>query len=194
MTQFAQLWIPIVLSAVLVFAASSVIHMVLKWHNSEYRKLSNEDAVGAAIRAGSASPGQYFIPHCPDMKQMQTPEMQRKFVEGPIAFIVLRPPGPPKMGGALVQWFVYSLVVGFVGACVAVNTMPETHGALVAAGAVGHNAAIVTGAIAFFAYAGGAIPGAIWMGKPWSSAMKEILDGIIYAVITGATFAWLWPH
>jgi hypothetical protein len=189
----AQLWIPIVLSAVLVFVASSIIHMVLKWHNSEYRKLPNEDAVGAAIRAGNAAVGQYFIPHCPDMKQMQTPEMQRKFVEGPIAFIVLRPPGPPRMGSALVQWFVYSLVVGFVGACVALNTQPAAAGVL-AATAAAHEAAIVTGAIAFFAYAGGALPGAIWMGKPWSAAMKELLDGIIYAVITGATFAWLWPH
>jgi len=188
-----QLWIPIVLSAVLVFIASSIIHMVLKWHNSEYRKLPNEDAVGAAIRAGSATPGQYFIPHCPDMKQMQTPEMQRKFVEGPIAFVVLRPPGPPRMGGALVQWFVYSLVVGLIGACVAVNAQPAAAGVL-AAGAAANEAAIVTGAIAFFGYAGGALPGAIWMGKPWSAAMKELLDGIIYALITGATFAWLWPH
>ena len=29
-----QLWLPILLSAVFVFLASSVIHMALKWHNS----------------------------------------------------------------------------------------------------------------------------------------------------------------
>ena len=53
MTFLAQLWMPIVLSAVLVFAASSLIHMVLKWHNADYRPLANEDA-GSRSRSRSA--------------------------------------------------------------------------------------------------------------------------------------------
>ena len=185
MTQIAELWIPIVLSAVLVFVASSIIHMLLKWHNSEYRRVPNEDAVRDAIRAGSAAPGQYAIPYCQDMKQMQSPEMLRKFTEGPVAFLVLRTPGPPKMGGFLVKWFVYGVVVAAIVACLAGGVLP--------AGA-GRQAGILTGAMAFLAYAGGSVPNAIWMGKPWSSALKELLDALIYGLVTGATFAWLWPH
>jgi hypothetical protein len=185
MTQVAQLWIPIVLSAVLVFVASSIIHMVLKWHNAEYRKLANEDAVRSAIRAGSAAPGQYVIPYCQDMKQMQAPEMQQKFIEGPVAFIVMRAAGPPKMGGLLVQWFIYGLVVALVTACLA--------GAVLPAGS-GRQAGILIGAITFLLYGGRSVPDAIWMGKPWSAALKELLDALIYGAVTGATFAWLWPH
>lgn len=185
MTQVAQLWIPIVLSAVLVFVASSIIHMVLKWHNTEYRKLSNEDAVRGALRAASAVPGQYVIPYCKDMKEMQGPEMQQKFIEGPVAFVVMRASGPPKMGGLLVQWFIYGLVVALIAACLAGGVLPAGSG---------RQAGILTGAIAFLVYGGGSVPNAIWMGKPWSSALKELLDALIYGIVTGATFCWLWPH
>jgi hypothetical protein len=68
------LWMPIAVSAVLVFIASSLVHMVFKWHNVDYRKLANEDEVRAAIRSGSpATPGEYMIPHCLDGKDFKNP-------------------------------------------------------------------------------------------------------------------------
>ena len=45
MLTLASLWLPIVLAAVAVFVVSSLIHMVFRWHASDYRKLSNEDEV-----------------------------------------------------------------------------------------------------------------------------------------------------
>ena len=101
MISLAQLWIPIVLSAVLVFAASSLIHMVFKWHNPDYRKLANEDEVRAAIRSSSPAPGQYMIPHCIDPKEMQKAEVQQKYKDGPVGFLMLRPAGAPSMGTPL---------------------------------------------------------------------------------------------
>jgi hypothetical protein len=32
------------------------------------------------------------------------------------------------------------------------------------------------------------------MGKPWTSVAKEVLDAVIYAVITALTFAWFWAR
>ena len=58
MPSLGALWLPIVLSAVLVFVVSSIIHMVLRYHNSDYGRLPNEDAVRAALRAGSPAPRQ----------------------------------------------------------------------------------------------------------------------------------------
>src|SRR5437762_67343 len=113
------LWMPIVVSAVLVFVASSVIHMVIQWHKSDYNKFANEDDVRSTIRASGAAPAQYVIPYCADMKQMQTPEMQKKFEEGPIAFITLKAGGPPKMGPALGMWFAFVLVISAIAAYVA---------------------------------------------------------------------------
>ena len=59
MSGIAQLWLPILSTAALIFIASSLIHMVFKWHNADYKKLANEDDVRAAIRATSPAPGQY---------------------------------------------------------------------------------------------------------------------------------------
>jgi hypothetical protein len=182
----AQLWIPIIVSAVLVFIASSLIHMVFKWHNSEYRKLPNEDAVRTVMRSGGATPGQYVIPHCADMKELKSPEMTQKFVEGPIAFLTLRPPGPPKMGGALGLWFALNVGVSVIAAYIAFKTMtPES---------TFYQVCRVTSAIGFMSYGIGSVTQGIWMGKPWSAVAKELLDAIIYAVILGCVFAWLWPR
>lgn len=182
-----ELWMPILVAAVGVFIASSLIHMVFKWHNSDYRKLANEDEVRAAIRASSPAPGQYALPHCTDMKQMAAPEMQRKFAEGPIAFVVLKPAGPPNMAPMLGQWFVMNLVVAALAAYIASKTllvMPSTF----------LGVCREVGVITFLAYAGGSVSGGIWMGKPWGSVAKEALDAIIYGVVSALAFAWLWPH
>ena len=186
MISLSQLWMPIVLSGVLVFVASSLIHMVLKWHNSDYRKLANEDDVRAVIRAGSPAPGQYVLPHCADMKDMRKPEMQQKFTQGPVAFLMVKASGAPKMAPALVLWFLYTLVISCIAAYIACRTSP--HGASFI-----HVFRVAT-ILSFVAYAGGSVQYAIWMGKPWKSAAKEIADALIYAIITGTVLAWLWPR
>ncbi len=184
MAFLAQLWLPIVASAVLVFVASSLIHMVIKWHNADYRKLANEDEVRAAVRAGNPSPGQYVIPYCPGMKEMQSPEMQKKFQDGPIAFMTVRPSGMPSMGQPLVLWFLYGLAVSTLAAYLASKAFLEIPTFL--------GVCRLVGAVAFLAYASGSVQLGIWFGKPWGSVAKDLADGAIYAAITGATFAWLW--
>jgi hypothetical protein len=78
MVSLGALWLPIVLSAVLVFVLSSIIHMVLGYHNKDYTPLPNEDAVRAAIRSGNPAPKQYVIPYC-EPKDMGSAEAKRKF-------------------------------------------------------------------------------------------------------------------
>ena len=185
MNDVFSLWLPIVATAVFIFIASSLIHMVFKWHNSDYKKLANEDEVRAAIRAGSPAPGQYVVPHCTDMKDMGGEEMKKKFLEGPVAFMTVRENGAPTMGTALTLWFLYSLLVAAAAACIACGTFslktdPRQAGHLV-------------GVLSFMTYVGGSIQMGIWMGKPWSSVAKDAFDGFIYAVISALTFMWLWP-
>ena len=186
MVSLTQLWIPILMSGVLVFIASSLIHMVFKWHNADYNALSNEDEVRAAVTRGNPAPGQYVIPHCADMKQMGSPEMTKKFTEGPVAMLVLKASGPPAMGAALGQWFAFVIAISFSAAYIASRTL--------AAGTDYLQVFRVVGAVTFLAYAAGSFPAAIWMGKPWGSAAKEMLDGLIFALLTAGTFGWLWPH
>ena len=181
-----QLWLPILLSAVCVFAASSLIHMVVKWHASDYNPLSNEDEVRAAIRKGSPTPGQYVLPHCADMKEMGKPEMLQKYTDGPVGFLVIVRSGVPAMGALLAKWFAFTVLVAFVAAYLASRTLaPGTHYLQVFR---------VVGAVSFLAYGFGAIPNAIWMGKPWSSVAKDLADALIYGLLSAGVFGWLWPR
>jgi hypothetical protein len=186
MVTLGSLLVPIVLSAVLVFIASSIIHMVLKYHNKDYSPLPNEDAVRAAMRAGNPPSGQYIIPYCSDMKDMEKPEVKQKYIEGPVGVLNLMRPGVPKMGTYLSQWFVFILVVSFFIAYIAAHSIP--------AGARYLEVFRVVGAVGFLAYAAGQLPAAIWMGKPWKVAWKEAFDGLVYGLVTAGTFGWLWPR
>ena len=180
-----QLWAPILATAVLIFIASSLIHMVFKWHNSDYNKLDNEDAVRAAILAGSPAPAQYVLPHCNDMKEMGSEVMIQKYTEGPVAVLTIMKSGPPKMGGTLTMWFIYSVVVAAIVGCLALAAYPGKANA----SSAGSLVAVAT----FMTYVGGSVPFAIWLGKPWGSVAKDALDGVIYAAISGVTFMMLWP-
>ena len=186
MVSLGALWIPILLSAVIVFITSFLVHMVFKYHSSDYSKLPNEDAVRAAIRAGDPKPAQYVIPHWADMKQMDSPEMKQKYADGPVGVLNLKPTGAYGMGPALGQWFVFNLVVSFFVGYVAAHT--------IASGTVYLEVFRVVGTVAFLAYATGQVPSAIWMGKPWSVTFKELFDGLLYGLVTAGTFGWLWPR
>jgi hypothetical protein len=186
MNDLLPLWLPVLVAAVSVFVASSLIHMVFKWHNSDYKKLSNEEAVLAAIRAGSPAPGQYVLPHCADMKDLQNEEMQKKFREGPVGFMTLKQPGPPTIGGALFKWFVFNIVVAVIVGAIAMHIYGPRADANRAAGHL-------VGVLSFLTYAGSSIQAGIWMGKPWGSVAKDLLDGAIYAAVSGLSFCWLWP-
>lgn len=185
MVVLAQLWLPILLSAVLVFLASSLVHMVIKWHNSDYGRLPNEDDVRAVFQKGNAAPGQYVVPWCQDMKEMANPEVQKKYTEGPVGVFYLLKPGLPNMGPMLGKWFGFNLLVSIFVAYLASRTLQT--------GTPYLQVFRATGTAAFMTYALGALPAAIWMGKPWRVAGKEIVDGLLYALVTGGAFGWMWP-
>jgi hypothetical protein len=180
-----SIWLPVLVAAIAVFLASSLVHMLFKWHNSSYRPLANEDEVAAAIRAGNATPGMYVLPYCADMKKMREEAMLQKYRQGPIGFITLMPPRAPSMGKPLALWFGYNLLVACVGGCLAWS--------YVGPGGSHHAAAHAAAVVALMAYGGGPIQEGIWWGRPWGSVFKNLLDALIYAFVTALAFAWLWP-
>jgi hypothetical protein len=180
-----QLWLPILVSAIGVFLASSLIHMVFKWHNSEYKALPNEDAVRSVLNAAKLEAGLYSTPHCTDMKEIETEAMQQKFREGPVALITLRAPGAPAMGRYLVQWFLLNLVVAALGGMLALQTM-GIH-------AHPHYAGHFIGLFSLFVYGCGSVQESIWMGRPWSATVKNLLDALIYGTVSAIAFWQLWP-
>lgn len=186
MNVLLSLWLPILLSAVVVFVISSLIHMVIKWHAPDYRGFANEDAVREVIRAGNPTPGRYVVPHCADMKQMSAETMLKKYREGPVGHIVLAAPGVPNMGKYLGLWFLWSLAIAVVAAFLATRLLglDPNHA---------RAAAKLVGAVTFIAHGFGTVQESIWMARPWSSSAKYLLDAALYAVGSGGVFLWLWP-
>lgn len=186
MVGLVELAVPIVVSAVFVFIASCLVHMVFKWHASDYRGLAKEAEAADAIRLSNPAPGVYNLPRCESMADMSSPAMQEKFKRGPVAMIVVAPNGPPPMGKLLGLWFVYSLLVSLFVAYLAGRTV---------APGVDYLAVFrVAGTAAFLAYGLPNIVDSIWKSFPWSATVKHVFDGLLYALVTAGAFGWLWPR
>src|SRR5271169_299265 len=186
MVSITALWLPILLSAVIVFVASSIMHMVLPFHRSDYRKLPDEGKVTDALRAVGVTPGPvYSFPHCTH-KDMKSPEVAEKFKRGPVGLLTVIPSGPPAMGKYLGQWFLYCVFVGIFVAYLTGRTLSSgTHYLIVFR---------VAGTTAFLGYAVAQIQDSIWKGQSWGVTTKHVFDGLIYALLTAGTFGWLWPR
>lgn len=181
----ADLWLPIVLSSVIVFFVSSLLHMVLPLHRGDFKKMPNEDKVLAALREHGVVPGQYMFPCPSSMKEMATPEMKARYERGPVGTMIVKPNGVPTIGRSLLQWFVYTLVVGVLIAYLASFTL--AHG--LAYGAVFR----FVSTAAFLAYSIYAVQESIWKGLSWCVTFKFVFDGFVYALVTAGTFAAFWP-
>ena len=181
----SELWMPIVLAAVLVFVVSSLVHMVFNWHKSDCRGVPGEAKVLDVLRPLNLAPGFYSMPHASSPKECSTPEMKAKFAQGPVAFLTVLPTGMPNIGKALLQWFIYTLLVGTLCAYVAWHALSP--------GADYLSVYRITGAVAFGAYALAASVDSIWKGQPWGSTLKFMFDGLLYALVTAGAFGWKWP-
>ncbi len=185
MVAWSSLLLPALVSAGLVFVASSLIHMVLRWHRSEYKTLPNEDEVRAALGKSSPVPGKYVLPFCESSQEMASPQMQKKYDEGPNVVMYVRENGAVKLGPFLGKWFLYSLIVSLLAGYVA--------RAAVAPGAPYLQVFQIVGVATWLAYAWAIPSDSIWIGKRWSSTFVYMIDGLIYAALTAGAFAWLWP-
>jgi len=186
MVSLSSLWLPILLSAVAVFIASSVIHMVVRWHDHDYAKLPQEDSIVEAIRSSGASPGEYLFPCADDpADNMRSPEIREKWARGPAGMLRIYPAGQVNMGKNLVHWFLYCVVVGlFAGYLGAATLGPGTEYLRVFQ---------VVGTAAFLAYAGAIWHDVIWFGARPANALRSIVDGLLYGLLTAGVFGWLWP-
>lgn len=186
MTGLTALWLPILLSAVIVFVVSSIIHMLSPWHKGDYPKLSNEDQVRNALRPLNIPPGDYMMPRPSSREEMRSPAFLEKFKQGPNLMMTVFPPGSMSMGRNLVMWFGYSLVVGVFAAYVTGRALPY--------GAQYLQVFRFAGVTAFIGYSLALWQQSIWYYRSWATTIKLTVDGLIYGLLTAGTFGWLWPH
>jgi hypothetical protein len=186
MVPVMSLWIPILVSAVLVFLVSSLIHMVLPYHRKDFGKVPAEDGVMEALRKFDIPPGEYVVPYAGNPKMLKDLSFIEKMKKGPVAFMTVLESGPPAMGASLALWFLYSVVVGIFAAYIAGRAL----------GPGAHYRAVFrfAGCTAFVGYALALCQNSIWYKRAWSTTLKSVFDGLVYALLTAGTFGWLWPR
>lgn len=180
-----QLWLPIVFGTFLAWIASALIHMAIKYHNSDYQRLANEDEVMDAVKKGSPTLGIHAFPFCIDMNEMKDREVQRRFKNGPVGLLTMLPNGLPNMGKLIGQQIGYFFVgCVLIGYCATLALEP---------GAQYMAVFRFVGVVGFLTFGWGIIPFSIWFGHLWSMTAKYLLDAFIYGLVVAGSFAWLWP-
>jgi len=188
MVPLTSLVVPLVVSAILVFIASSVIHMLLPYHRSDVKRISVEKETEFldVLRRLNLPRGDYAAPHAGSMAGMKDPAFVAKMTRGPLVFMTLSPGAVPSMGKNLSQWFVYIIVVNFFAAYVT--------GRALAVGSAYPAVFRFIGATAFMGYAMALPQHSIWYRRSWVTTAKSIFDGLVYASLTAGVFGWLWPR
>lgn len=181
-----SLWLPIVLGAVLVFVVSSIIHMFLRYHRNDFSKVPDEDGVLAALRPFDIPPGDYALPYTEGPEALKSDEFRRKVEQGPAAVMTVLPASSFfSMGPQLVQWFAYCVLVGIVSAYLG--------GRVLGPGAEYLDVFRITGTVAFASFSMALMQRSIWFQQRWSTTLKSMFDGLVYATLLGGAFGWLWP-
>lgn len=181
-----ELWKPIALSAVIVHFASAIIWMASPLHKHDYKSPGDkEKTILDFLKAAALQPGVYYVPWCGHGKDRKDPAVMEKMKAGPWAMVTVMP-GLPNMGKSMLLWIINLLLIGTCVAYIA------SHANLGAAPYL--KVFQMVGATAFLAHAGNSLTMSIWMGQPWSQVPGRVADGLIYALLTAGTFAWLWPH
>jgi hypothetical protein len=186
MVSLTSLWLPIVISAVVVFFASFIVHMVLPFHRKDFRKLPAEDEVLDALRRFNIPPGDYLAPNAGGPEAMRTKEFQEKFARGPVFTVTFMQPGSVGMGPQLGLWFVFCLVVSLFAGYVASRALPP--------GAEYLRVSQMASTTAFLGYAMARWSDAIWFKRSVATTIRATIDGIVYGLLTGGVFGWLWPQ
>jgi hypothetical protein len=186
MVPVTSLWIPIVVSAVLVFLVSSIIHMVLPYHRKDFRKLPSEDEIMEALRKFKVPPGDYMMPCGEGPGAMKDPKFLEKFAQGPVLVMTVMKGGQVNMGPQLLQWFIYGIVIAVFAAYIA--------GRALGPGASYLQVFRFAGATTFIAYALGLWQDSIWYQRSWGTTLKNTFDALVYGLLTAGVFGWLWPR
>ncbi len=180
----AQLWLPILVSTVVVFFASFLAWMVIPHHKKDIKVLPDEKALTGHLGTLNLAPGMYMWPHCATNEEMNSEEFKARMESGPWGSLNVIGTKPSFVRNLVLVFLFYIVVSIFVGY---ITSLARP------AGAPWIAVFRVAGAVGVLGYCAGAIPGAIFFSKPGRFVLTDLIDGVVYGLLTGAVFAWLWP-
>lgn len=184
MVGLADLWIPILVSGLFVFIASSIIWMALPIHKPDIKFIPNESEFIGSLEPLNLEPGFYMYPNCATSKEMQSDEFKARWKSGPWGTLNV-------MGSA--PNFPMNLLKCFISYTVIAAMCAYLAGLALAPGAEYMEVFRVVGTAGILGFCMGSFAGDFFLGKPTRFIITSFIDGVIFALITAGVFAWLWP-
>ncbi len=185
MVDLTQLWLPILLSAIVVFIASALAWTVLPHHRADFKAVPDQKKFDDALASLGIKPGLYMFPYSDDPKNaMKDPAYVERWKAGPCGTFNLFAKSP-NMGRNMALSFVFYLITSVFVAYVCTLAL--------GAGDSYMRVFQIAGTVAIMAYSFGAIPKDIWFSTPPRAVITNLIDGIIFGLLTAGVFGWLWP-
>ena len=179
-----DLWLPILVATLAGFFLSFLMWAVLPHHMGDVKFSPDQDKLMDFVRTSKIEPGVYVFPNCAERKDYKQPENIDKFNAGPwgtLSVWASKPNMVRNMALTVLYFFLVTLLVAYITG--------QARGPGSDFLAVFQIAA--TGAI--LAHVLGGAPGGIWFGKRPRYFLTDAIDGLVYALATGAIFAFMWP-
>ena len=183
---FGSLWLQVVIVAVVTFIASAIFWTIAPWHRTEFKALPNEEAVRKALHDQGVTEGQWRIPFSENCEDFKKPEFLKLFETGPVGLIQLETPRAMAMGGRLVKTFVFYFFVAFFTAYCLRQAFPT--------GTEYMKVFQLAGGISLAAHGFGHIQDNIWFAKSCRRVTLQVMDSVVYALLTAGIFASMWPR
>jgi hypothetical protein len=179
------LWLPILLSAAAIWVISTIVGMALPHHKQDWIGIPDEDGFMDYIRRSGIKPGNYLFPDFRSREALKSEKVETALKEGPVGHLSVWKT-PVTMGGKMAATFIVYLVVSTLIAYLTRVALP---------GAADFARVFqIAGTAGILAYCFSFIPNAVWFGSYKRTIIASVIDGIFFGLVTGAIFAWRWPH
>lgn len=176
-----DLWLPIVASGIATHVLSTLAWTVLPHHKPEWRHLPQEDQLHSLLTDKTVPPGQYIFPYAGDYQKVNTDEYRRK--QEACSGMLIIWPTPTNMGKAIGLTLITFLIIAFVIGYLASLALPR--------GAEFQKVLQFVTTAGLLAHVSAKFPFVFWFRR---KIAMDVIDGVVFALATGLTFAALWPH
>ena len=181
MSFLLMLWLPILLTSIVVFVLSALAWTVSPHHRGDFKSTECEDSLLKFFREAKIRPGRYMFPFSSGDPN-KDPVIKQKMIDGPVGTLTVFK--GIDMKSNLIWTYVFFLVTSTLIAYLAWFAMD------------GHpdksfmRVFRLVGTASILIYSCSAIPNDIWFKRPMAT---NLIDGVIYGLTTGLIFAAMWP-
>lgn len=175
------LWLPIVISTIVLFFASFIARTILPHHRAGWHKLDHEPAFMNQLQEMNIPPGSYVFPYAETRQQSSQETFLKTYAKGPRGTINIHT--IPNLGLNLFCTFIFFLItvtlIAYIAQQAFAGWSDESEITFL-------KVFQIVGTISVLTYSSSTILSSISSKRPF---LMEVIDGIAYGLIVGVIFA-----